>query len=78
MYVCVTSLIRNWSNLQKKNQIWIFHDLIIARQYSQKNSEKNKPSSLIVMILQITKNLWLKFFVEHNDIGDFKILLLFL
>ena len=47
---------------KKKDQIWIFHDLLGARQHYQKNSEKNKPSSLIVMILQFAKNLKLKIF----------------
>ena len=51
-----------------------FHDLLGARQHSQKSSEKKKPSSLIVMILQYTRNLRLKFFLQHNDIGNFKIL----
>ena len=58
--------------------MWIFHDLLDARQHSQKSSEKNKPSSFIVMILQYTKNIWLNFFLQHNDIGNFKILRLFL
>ena len=54
------------------------HDLLGARQHSQKSSEKYKPSSLIVTILQYTKNLWLKFYIQHNDIGNFKILRLLL
>ena len=58
--------------------MWIFHDLLGARQNIQKSSEKNKPSSLIVMILQCTKNLHLKFFLQYNDIGNFKILHLLL
>ena len=33
------------------------HDLLSGSQHSQKSSEKNKPPSLIVMILQYTKNL---------------------
>ena len=41
----------------KKDHIWIIYVLIGARQHSQKGSEKNKPSFLIVMILQYTKNL---------------------
>ena len=52
----------------------IFHDLLGSRQHSQKSSEKNEPSSLIVRTLQYTKNLWLKFFLQDNDIGNFKIL----
>ena len=44
----------------------------------KKSSENNKPLSLIVMILQYTKNLHLKFFLQDNDIGNFKILQLFL
>ena len=40
MYVCTISLIRNWSNLQEKGQIWIFHDLLGARQRGQKSSGK--------------------------------------
>ena len=55
-----------------------FHDLLGARQYSQKISEKKIPSSLIVMILQYIKNLQLKLCMQHNDIGNFKILRLFL
>ena len=78
VYICVTSLIRDWPNCKKKDQIWIFHDLLGARHHSQKSNEKNKPSPLIVMILQYTKNLRLKFFSQHNDIGNFKILELFL
>ena len=58
--------------------MWSFHDLLGTRQHGQKSSEKNKPSSSIVMILQYTKNLWLKFFSQHNDIGNFKILWLLL
>ena len=70
MYVCVTLLMRNWPNLQEKDQMWIFHDLLGAREHSQKSNEKNKPASLIVMILQYTKNIWLKLFLQHNDIGN--------
>ena len=55
-----------------------FHDLLGASQYSNKSSEKNKPSFFIVMILQYTMNLWLKFFVQHNDIDNFKVLRLLL
>ena len=58
--------------------MWIFHDLLGAREHSQKNSEKNKPSSLIVMILQYTKSLQLKFFPQLNDKSNFKILQLLL
>ena len=36
--------------------------------------KKIRPSSLIVMILQYTKNLRLNSFSQHNDIGNFKIL----
>ena len=78
VYMCYFSNKKLAKFARKKNQIWIFHDLLGARQHSQKNSEKNKPSSLIVMILQYTKNLCLKFFLQHNDIGNFKILWLIL
>ena len=61
-YVCVTFLIIFLPNLKENDQIWIFHDLLGARQHSQKISEKNKPSSFIIMILQYTKNLLLNFF----------------
>ena len=58
--VCsVTFLIRNWPNFNIVKKI---HDLLGARQHSKKRSEKEKPSSLIVMILQYTKNLWLNSF----------------
>ena len=40
-----------------------FHDLLGASEHNKKNSEKNKPSSIIVMILQYTYlNLWLYLF----------------
>ena len=44
----------------------------------KKSSGKKKPSSLIVMILQYTKNLQLIYFLQHNDIGNFKIVQLLL
>ena len=78
MYVCFTFLIRNGPNLQEKGQNMHFHDFLSPRQYSQNSNEKNKPSFLIVMILQCTKNLPLNFFIQYNDIGNFKILQLFL
>ena len=78
MHVCVTFLIKNWPNSKEKDQIWIFHDLLGARQHSLKRSEKNKPSSLIVMILQYIKNIQLKRFSQYNDIGNSKILWLLL
>ena len=57
--VCVTSLIRNWPNLQEKDQIWNFHDLLDARQHSQKTMRKKKkkktPSSLTIIIESIVK-----------------------
>ena len=55
-------LIGNYPHLEEKDYIWIFHELLGARQHRPKNNEKNKPSSLIVMILQYAKNLWLNFF----------------
>ena len=58
---------------RKEDQIWIFHDLLSARQHSQKNNEK-KPLALIVMIIQYTKNLQLNFITQCNDIDNFKIL----
>ena len=69
---------RNWPNLEEKDQIWNFHDLLGGRQHSQKNNEKNKSSSLSVMILHYTKNLQLNFFLQHNDIDNFKIIWLLL
>ena len=63
---------------RKKIKYGFLHDLLGARQHSQKSSEKNKPSSLIIMILQYTKNLQLKCFLQDNDIGRFKILWLLL
>ena len=62
VYMCYFSNKEFAKFARKKNQIWIFHDLLSARQHSQKSSENNKPSSLIIMILQYTKNLQLKFF----------------
>ena len=59
---------------RKKTKYGFFHDLLGARQHSKKSSGKNEPSSLTIMILQYIKNLWLKFFSQHNDIGNFKIL----
>ena len=61
---------------RKKTKYGFF--ILGARKHSKKNSEKNKPSSLIVMISQYTKNLRLKVILQHNDIGNFKILQLFL
>ena len=69
---------KNWPNLQEKGSNMDFHDLLGAKQHSKKNSEKNKLSSLIVVILQYTKNLQLKFCFHHNDIGNLKILWLLL
>ena len=60
------------------DQIWIFHDLLGARQHNQKSNEKNKPSYLIVLILQYNKESMVEIFLQFNDIGNFKILQLFL
>ena len=70
--MCYFSNIKLAKFCKKKDQIWIFHDLVGARPHSQKSSEK-KNSSLIVTILQYTKNLWFKFFLEYNKIRNFKI-----
>ena len=63
---------------RKRTKYEFFPDLLGTRQHSQKSSGKNNPSSLIVLILQFTKNLRMKFFIKYNDIGNLKILWLIL
>ena len=43
-------------------------DNIVKKQW------KKKPASLIVMIMQYSNNLGLKFFLQYNDIGNFKVI----
>ena len=59
----------------RKRTTYVFFMIYCVLDNTIKNTElKNKPSSLIVMILQYTKNLSLKFFSQYNDIGNLKIL----
>ena len=47
---------------KKKDQIWIFHDLLGARQHSQKSSEKKKPFMFGCYDLAIYKESKVEFF----------------
>ena len=55
-------LIRNWPNLEKKDQMWIFHDLLGARQHSQKSSKKNKTFIFYCYDLAIHKESMVEIF----------------
>ena len=74
MFACVTSLLRNWPNLQEKDQLWNFHDLLDARQNSQRNSEK----IFDCYDYRIHKKSMIEFFLQYNNIDNLKILWLFL
>ena len=78
MYVCVISLIRNWPKFSRKMTKYGFSMIHWVLGNIVKKIVTKKPSSLIVMILQYTKNLQFKFIVEYNDIRNFKILRLVL
>ena len=62
----VTSLIRNWPNLHEKGPkmefvmiYWVLDNVV--KKALEKKKKKKKTFLLIVMILQYTKNLFLKF-----------------
>ena len=68
MYVCDIIFNKKVAKFRRKKTKYGFLMIYQVLKNIKKNSEKNKPSSLIVMILQYIKNLRLNFFYNTIEL----------